>query len=147
MNDNSNTSGQVRIMHLRGGKLLSDETHDNLIVTTGKNWQAARQKTTGQPNELGWMACGVSATAPATGDTVLGSELARVALGASGGAVSANVVTYQAAFTPGVGTGALTEIGLFNAASAGTMVSRATFPVKNKEAGDTLTFTWTHSIN
>lgn len=147
MNENSHTSGQVRIVHTRGGVLLSDETHKNLIVTTGKNWQAARQKNTGQPAELGWMACGTGVIAAAAGDTMLGAESARVALATSGGTVAANVVTYQATFPSGTGTGALTEIGLLNAAAAGTLVSRAVFQVKNKEAGDTLTFTWTHTLN
>ena len=147
MNENTHTQGRVRIVHERCGQVLSDDTIDNLIVTTGKNWEAARKKNTGMPAELGWMACGIGAIAPLAADTVLGAENGRVALATAGGTVAANVVTYQGAFGPGVGTGALTEIGLFNAAAAGTMVSRATFPVKNKEAGDTLTFTWTHASN
>lgn len=147
MNENSYTTGQVRIVHTRNGVVLSDGTFKNLIVTTGKNWQATRQKTTGQPAELGWMACGTGTVAAAAGDTTLGAESGRVALVTSGGTVAANVVTYQAIFPPGTGTGALAEIGLLNAAAAGTLVSRAVFPVKNKEAGDTITFTWTHTLN
>lgn len=147
VNDTSKTSGQIRVVHTRGGIILSDETFKNLITTAGKNWQAARQKTTGQPAEIGWLACGTGVAAPALGDTALGTEIARVAVAVSGGTVAANVVTYEGTFAAGVGTGALTEIGLFNAALAGTLVSRATFAVKNKEAGDTIAWTWTHTVS
>ena len=147
MNSNSSSSGQVRITHVRDGKVITDESRKNLIVTSGKKWQAARQKTVGQPAELGWMACGTGTTAPAMSDATLENEIGRVVLATSGGYVAGNTVTYQAAFNPGVGTGPLTEVGLFNAAVGGTMVSRVTFPVKNKEAGDTITITWSHSIN
>lgn len=49
---------------------------------------------------------------------------------------------YVATFGPGVGTAAITEAGIFNAASAGTMLARTAFPVINKGALDTLTLTW-----
>lgn len=146
-NDNFQTSGQIHVVHMRNGAVISDETFNNLITTAGKDWQAARQKTTGQPAEIGWIACGTGIVAPAITDTTLGAEIARVALATSGGTVAANVVTYVGTFTAGVGTGALTEIGLFNAATVGTLVSRATFAVKNKEAGDTISWTWTHTVS
>lgn len=147
MNDDLKVNGQIRIVHLRDGKVLSDETRKNLITTAGKNWIAARQKDTGQPAQISHMACGSGAIAADIADTVLGFELGRVALATAGGTVAANVVTYTAVFLPNVGTGAVTEIGLFNAALAGTLVSRAVFAVKNKEAGDTITFTWTHTAS
>lgn len=144
-NDDSVTFGKVRIEHIRNGAVISDETVNNLITTAGKSWIAARQKDSGQPAQLSHMACGSGSTAAAVGDTTLGSELARVALTTAGGTVSTNVVTYTATFPAGTGTGAVTEIGLLNAASVGTLVSRAVFSVKNKEAGDTIAFTWTHT--
>jgi len=144
-NDESKTYGKVHILHMRGGEVISDETVDNLITTVGKSWIAARQKDSGQPAQLSHMACGTNSTAAAVGDSTLGAEIARVALTTAGGTVSANVVTYVATFPAGTGTGAVTEIGLFNAASSGTLVSRAVFAVKNKEAGDAITFTWTHT--
>lgn len=147
MNDDLKTNGQIRIVHTRDGKVIADETHKNLITTVGKNWIAARQKDTGQPAQLSHMACGSGSVAADVANTTLGTELARVALSTAGGTVAANVVTYVAVFPAGTGTGAVTEIGLFNAASSGTMVSRAVFAVKNKEAGDTITFTWTHTAS
>ena len=147
MNENIKTNGQIRVVHTRDGKVIADETFKNLITTAGKNWIAARQKDTGQPPQLSHMACGTGVVAAAVGDTTLGTEIARVALTAAGGSVATNVVTYSAVFPAGTGTGAVTEIGLFNAASVGTLVSRAVFAVKNKEAGDTITFTWTHTAS
>jgi hypothetical protein len=41
---------------------------------------------------------------------------------------------------------AITEAGVFNAASAGTMYSRATFTAINKGAADTLQITWTYTL-
>jgi len=145
--DDFKTNGQIRIVHTRDGVVISDETHKNLITTVGKNWIAARQKDAGTPAQISHIACGTGVVAAALGDTTLGTEIARVALDTAGGTVSSNVVTYSGTFLPGTGTGALTEIGLFNAASVGTMVSRAVFAVKNKEAGDTITFTWTHTAS
>ena len=124
-NDSIKVNGQIQITHTRGGQVIADETHKNLITTVGKNWIAARQKDTAQPAQLSHLACGTTA----------------------GGTVANNVVTYTATFPPGTGTGAITEIGLLNAASVGTLVSRAVFAVKNKEAGDTITFTWTHTAS
>lgn len=146
-NDSIKVNGQIQITHTRGGQVIADETHKNLITTVGKNWIAARQKDTAQPAQLSHLACGTGATAAAVGDTTLQAEIARVALTTAGGTVAANVVTYTATFPPGTGTGAITEIGLLNAASVGTLVSRAVFAVKNKEAGDTITFTWTHTAS
>ena len=40
----------------------------------------------------------------------------------------------------------LTEAGIFNAASGGTMLCRTVFAVVNKQADDTMTVTWTVTI-
>ena len=41
-------------------------------------------------------------------------------------------------FPAGVGTGAITEVGLFDDPAAGNMFNRKTFPAINKTAGDAL---------
>mgnify|MGYP003595372624 CR=1 FL=1 len=125
------------------GHLKDQRDHPNLVVTTGKGWIAARMKTTGQPTEMTHLAVGTGATAAAVGDTALGAESARVALASS---VSGAVTTYTATFPAGTGTAALTEAGLFNANSAGTLLCRTVFPVINKGASDSLAITWTITI-
>jgi hypothetical protein len=91
------------------------------------------------------MAVGAGATAAAAGDTALGSELGRVTLASS--TSSANVVTYTATFPAGTGTGAITEAGIFNAASSGTLLCRTVFSVVNKGASDAMSITWTITVS
>ena len=61
--------------------------------------------------------------------------------------VSTNTITYVASFAAGTGTGAVTEAGIFNASSAGTMLCRTVFPVVNKQSGDSMTVTWTVTVS
>lgn len=56
-------------------------------------------------------------------------------------------VQYVATFEPGDATGAVTEAGLFNAASAGDMLCRTVFPVVNKAADDQMAITWTITLS
>ncbi len=73
----------------------------NLVVTTGKNFIAARLATTGQPTQMSHMALGTSATAPLVADTTLGAEIGRVALSTAGGSPTSNTVVYNALFGAG----------------------------------------------
>ena len=67
---------------------------------------------------MGWMAIGTGAAAPAFGNTALGAEIDRNAL--TSATDSANVVTYVGNWAAGDGTNAaITEAGIFNAASVG----------------------------
>ena len=45
------------------------------------------------------------------------------------------------------GTGAITEAGIFNASSSGTMLCRTVFSVVNKGASDSMTITWTVTVS
>ena len=47
----------------------------------------------------------------------------------------------------GDATGAVTEAGIFNAATSGTMLCRTTFDVINKGASDTMSVTWTITVS
>jgi hypothetical protein len=136
--------GRVK-MQLFGpdGRLKDAREFDNLIVTVGHNWIASRMgPSASQPADMGWIAVGTNNTAPAIGDTTLGTELARVAMSTPGGAPSGATTTYTATFNPGVATGAIVEAGIFNANAAGTMLAHTTFAVINKGSGDTLTVSW-----
>jgi hypothetical protein len=93
------------------------------------------------------MAIGSGTTAAVVGDTGLESELGRVALTTAGGTVSGAVVTYEATFNAGTGTGAVTEAGILNAGTGGTMLCRTVFNVVNKGQDDTLSITWTVTIS
>lgn len=118
----------------------------NLVVTTGKNHIAAKiAATTNSPAAMTHMAIGTGSTAPAAGDTTLGTETGRVSL--SGSVVSTNTITYTATFPAGTGSGAITEAGIFNASTAGTMLCRTTFPAVTKQAGDSIAVTWAVTVS
>lgn len=144
-NENLNVTGNLTIELFDGfGGLKSSETVNNLVVTSGLSFIASRMNGT-SPAVMSHMAVGAGNATATLADTALGSELGRVAL--TGASVTANAVTYSATFGAGVGTGAITEAGLFNAASAGTMLCRTVFSVVNKGASDTLLITWVVTIS
>ena len=116
----------------------------NLVVTTGKEYVASRMKDATK-TAMSHMAVGSGTTSPAAGDTTLGTELDRQALAST--TVSSNGITYVATFGAGDGTGAISEAGLFNAASGGDMLCRTTFGVVNKGASDSMTITWVVTVS
>lgn len=139
MNDSLNLRGDVCIK-------LNDEIvleKKNLIVNTGKNFLASAVINS-STSPFTHMAIGTNTTAAAVGDTSLGSELVRQAFTSS--SVAANVVTLVTTYAAGTGTGALTEAGIFNASSSGTMLSRIVFSAINKGSADSLTITWTITV-
>jgi len=117
---------------------------DNVVVTAGKGYVASRMKDT-TATAMSHMAIGSGSTAAAASDTALGNELGRVALTST--TVSSAVVTYVASFPAGTGTGAVTEAGILNASSGGTMLCRTVFSVVNKGASDSMTVTWTVTVS
>lgn len=115
----------------------------NLIVNAGLVKAAKFFAGTDTPS-CDYIAIGTGAVAPANGDTTLGAEVARAQGTKSTVQTTIADDTYQVTYTfpAGTGTGAITEAGLFDAASTGDMLSRQTFSVINKAAGDTLQITW-----
>lgn len=124
---------------LRGpdGRVKASRHLFNTVTTAGKNAimdQLLASPTLGKPTHMG-----VGTSTP-TG-TALGTELDRNALTSK--TRSSNVVTMVGDWAAGDGTGAITEAGVFDAASAGNMHLSASFSVINKAAGDTLQISWT----
>jgi|TARA_R110000796_G_scaffold252440_1_gene386800 hypothetical protein len=122
------------------GSIKDTRNIHNLVVDDGLNFIVSRMKDTTQ-DAMTHMAVGSSTTAAAAGQTDLVSILgSREALDST--VVAANVVTYVSSFEAGEGTGAVTEAGIFNAASSGDMLCRTVFSVVNKGASDSMTITW-----
>jgi hypothetical protein len=143
--DNVMLTGKLKIVLTdENGNIKHEEEVKNLVVTTGKNFIASRMKDT-TAGAMSHMAIGTGTTAAANGDTTLGTEAGRVALAST--TVTDNAVAYVATFPAGTGTGAITEAGLLNASSGGTLLCRTVFPVITKGAADTLGITWTVSVN
>lgn len=119
---------------------------DNLVVDAGKDFVASRMKDATDA-AMTDMAIGTGSTAAAAGDTALGSESARVTLTST--SVSGSVITYAATFAAGTpsSAAAITEAGLFNASSGGTMLCRTVFDVVNKGAADSMTISWAVTVS
>ena len=137
--------GHMRAV-LRGpdGKIKTVREVKNLIVDVGRDGimeQLVAAPATAKPTH---MAVGTGAVAPAAGNTALGAEVDRNALTTK--TRSAGVLTMVGDWAAGDATNAaLTEAGVFNAASGPSMYSRATFTAIDKQAADTLQITWTYT--
>lgn len=113
-----------------------------MIVDSGLQ-HIADQMSGQSQSVVNHMAVGTGTNAEAATQTALQTESARVALTSK--TRNDKKVVYVGDFAAGVGTGALTEVGLLNAASAGVLLSRIVFPVKNKGPNDTLKITIEHT--
>ena len=140
INDGLNLKGKLAIS--LNGQVVREV--DNIVVTAGKGYVASRMKDA-TATAMSHMAIGSGSTAAAASDTALGNQLGRVSLTST--SVSSAVVTYVATFAAGTGTGAVTEAGLFNASSGGTMLCRTVFSVVNKGSADSMTITWTVTVS
>lgn len=123
------------------GQLKQVQEIDNVVVTVGKNFLAAWLIAATQADYfMRYIGLGTGTNAASASDTDLQTPLSSRSAGTLSS--STNVWTNMASFGPGVNTGAITEAGIFSASSGGTMFARQTFPVVNKQAGDTLQVTW-----
>lgn len=145
LQENFGIKGELTISVFdRNGNLKEAKKVPNLVVTVGKNYIASRMVGTAA-TVMSHMAIGTGTGTPAVGDSALGTQAGIVALSAF--TASTNTVTATATFPAGTGTGAITEAGIFNAASAGTLLCRTTFPVVNKAAGDSIAITWVVTVS
>ena len=146
INDSIKTTGEVTIMLRDGnGNIKVQRTVPNLVVTTGKNVIASRLAGTTSA-VMSHMALGTNSSGVVAGNTALGSEIVASSTALTSTTVVDNVITYIATFIAGAGTGAVVEAGIFNAASAGSMLCRTVFAVVNKDPADSLTISWAVTI-
>lgn len=144
--DKMKAKGKVGIvLKDKFGNVKETREIDNLVVDTGLDYIASRMGGT-SASVMSHMALGSGTTAAAANDTDLQSILgSREALDST--TVTDNTIQYVASFEAGDGTGAVTEAGIFNASTAGTMLCRTVFSVVNKAADDTMSVTWTITIS
>lgn len=140
-------SGSVKVQLIDAdGNVKQQHEDHNLIVTVGKNYLASWLQAASQAGPfMSYIALGTGTTSPASGNTALETEFSGGGYSRSQGTLtnSTNTWTNTATFSPGNGTGAVTEAGLFSASTVGTMFARQTFSAYNKAAGDTLIVAWT----
>ena len=129
----------------KDGKVKETRKEKNLVVNAGLTYICSRMTGT-SASVMSHMAVGSGTTAATGSQTDLVSILGvRESLDSS--TSSSNTVTYTSSFEAGEGTGAVTEAGIFNASTGGTMLCRTTFPVVNKGANDTMAITWTITLS
>ena len=146
INDNLKLRGDVAlVLKDKDGKIKDSREINNLVVSAGLTFICSRMAGT-SAGVMSHMALGSSTTAASASQTDLVSILgSREALDST--SASSNTITYVSSFEAGEGTGAVTEAGVFNAASSGTMLCRTVFPVVNKQADDTMSVTWTITLS
>lgn len=144
INEGLKLKGDVAlVLRDKNGNVKEERKINNLIVDTGLNFICDRMKD--DETAMTHMALGSGTTAPAAGNTALESQLgSREALDSS--TVTNNQIVYISSFEAGDATGAVSEAGIFNAASGGTMLCRVTFAVVNKAADDVLSINWTITL-
>jgi hypothetical protein len=151
-------TGKVRIVKTNEfGIVTQDFEVPNVITTAGKNYIAAKMHGTNS-------GIGATMTHMAIGaGGAVAADAAQTALSLTSSGVSAltgvtrntftsqtlnnNAITYSATFAGTEGTGAVTEAGIFNDASAGTMLCRTVFSAVNKGSGDTISITWVVTVS
>lgn len=149
INESLKLAGQLSIvLKDKDGNVKDQREVKNLVVNTGLAYFISRAVGTAK-GVMSHMALGAGTTAAAAGQTdlvtMLGSREALDSTTISG--TNSEKVVYVASFEAGDATGAVTEAGIFNDASAGDMLCRTVFAVVNKAADDTMTVTWTITLS
>lgn len=125
----------------------------NGVTTVGKALIAGRLNASGAPAAADYIAVGTGTTAFNAADTALETESSTSGLSRAQGTVSLVTTTTtndtaQVTKTFSVtGTVAVTESGVLNAASTGTLLCRQTFSAINVVNGDSLAITWKVAIS
>ena len=149
INENLKLSGQLNIvLKDKAGNVKDQREVKNLVVNSGLAYIASRMKDTSK-SVMSHMGLGSGTTAAAASQTDLVSILgSRETLDSTTISGSNNEkIVYVSAFDAGDATGAVTEAGIFNAASSGDMLCRTVFNVVNKAADDTMSVTWTITLS
>ena len=135
MRDKLMLKGDV-VLELRkkDGSVVDREELKNLIVNTGKERVARLIGNVGSGiGAFTHIAIGEGTTAPAVGDTALQTERERES--ATVAYEADYKCTFEKTFTFGSGVSyAITEAGLLDQASGGTMLDRFTFSAKNVDS-------------
>lgn len=145
VNDSIKAKGTLKLVLTDENGNIKQQDEHNLVVNAGLAYIASRMRDA-SAGVMSHMGIGSGNTAAAAGNTALGTQLStRVGLDSTTivtTSATGDSVQYIATFGAGQSTGAVTEAGIFNDATAGTMLCRTVFDVINKGALDTLVITW-----
>ena len=146
LKDSIKLTGELKLtLTNEGGNVTQEVVVPNTVVTVGKNFIASRMNTT--TTTMSHVELGTGTTGANVANTALETVISGSRTALTSTTVTTNSVAYVVTFPAGTGTGAVTEAGIFNASSGGTMLCRTTFSEINKAAADTLGITWTITVN
>lgn len=135
---------EIRDIH---GNVRDVSTFKNLVVTTGKALITSRIGSNAS-SAATYAAVGISNTAVSAGQTTLVSEITDSGLARASATISQVTTTttndtFRATYTwTASGSKTIEEVGIFNASSSGTMLSRALTGTKSVVSGETVTLTY-----
>jgi hypothetical protein len=138
---------EVARHNAKTGDVVEYRHRKNTVVTAGRRWVLERIYTTdgAAAETIGEMAIGGSTDAATT---ALSDEQDRKAIGTfTTTNLTSSTPSWLAAssWATNEGNTTLGEVGLFNSASAGTMLARATFSTIDKQSTNTLSISYTIS--
>jgi len=139
-------SGKMEaVLYDKFGNVKTRREKINTVTTLGHKMAADQLLATPAVVTPGWMELGTG-----TGQTAASTTLATYIVGSrtalSSKTRGANaIITMVCTFGAGVGTGAVTEAGVFNVVTQNTtdLILYSTFAVINKGAADSIVITWT----
>lgn len=151
INETLQLSGQLNIvLKDKDGNVKNELTEKNLVVNAGLAFIINRMSSdvSGGKALMSHMAVGSGTTAAAAAQTALVTQLGSRETIDTTTIAGSNLekIVYVSSFEAGDATGAVTEAGIFNAASSGDMLCRTVFAVVNKAADDTMSVTWTITL-
>ena len=147
MEDKIIMTGNVELtLRNKDGNIIDHRSVKNIIVNGGFDFICDVMGKAAQPADMSYTAVGTGTTAADVADTTLETHLVRVS-NVYAHSTGAKTYTSTAEYAATVGTGALTESGLFNDATTGTMLNRVVFSVINKAADDVLNIVWTITLS
>jgi len=133
--------GTFLLEHFRGGKLIDTRYIENLVTNAGKALFA--NLFIGSGTAPTHIALGTGTTAAAVGDTALETEVYREAATRTRATITITNDSSQYTKTFSIdATHALTEAGLLNASSSGTLCCRQVYTALPVLDGDSLKGTW-----
>lgn len=141
---------EVEMLNARTKERLFYKRIENAVATAGRAWNL-HHMLSGESETaevLSHMGIGTDSAAPTTGDTDLGSEVLRKAIGTWDTAgITSSTPFFRALvqFQTDEANTTLAEVGLFNSSSVGTILAHATFSTQDKTTDNTFGVTYTIS--
>lgn len=123
----------IREINPKTGTVISEEKKQNIVTDAGAE-AVVDYLADNAVDAFEFMAIGSGTTSVDESDTALEDEEDRS--GAITPSTSGKTITWEHTFSSGAGKSAITEMGMLNASSNGTLFNHLTFTAKDNENND-----------